>query len=585
MVITLIKSSNIRLKAVTPTRITAFLGLNKSEEGDTELKLGEASETQNFRVTSGYEIKKMEGWQPLFDSIGQEEVNEMWAGKLNGINMLVFKHGSKLYKRVDGVNTELGDIAEGGADVFYFNSKLYILDGEKYREFDGTTYKEVEGYRPIVSKNGTPYEQINMLTGAKAKQETGDGTTTKYTLPETDIKRIDYAKVNGENAEYTVNGNEVTFKTAPASGTTIEIGWTKDGENHIAKCTHAFIYGGSSDTRIFVYGNPDAPNREYFSGVAVTPRADYFPANNYKDIGSNQYPITDMARQYNTQLIYKKDETFYANIETSTDALGFLNTDFPALPLNSEKGNIAVGQTRVLLNNPVSICRDGIYMWTSSNVRDERNTSKISQRLGREFETLDLSKVITFDWEDKMEYWISVPEKKMCYIYNYGNDTWYTRTNVEAYSFVVIDRELYFGSKGTIKKFSEDYRYDGNFETIDAVYVTGFYGFGKEWLKKNIRKMWTSVKPETRVYVEYSYTTDNQDETVIGNITYNVIDFSRLDFAHFPFETSLTVKPFRFKLKAKKFAYFKLKIRSNKNVERATVINVELKETEGGEIK
>lgn len=585
MVITLIKSSNIRLKPVTPTRITAFLGLNKSEEGDTELKLGEASETQNFRVTSGYEIKKMEGWQPLFDSIGTENVNEMWAGKLNGINTVIFKHGSKLYKRVDGVNTELGDIAEGGAKIFYFNSKLYILDGEKYREFDGTTYKEVEGYRPIVSKNGTPYEQINMLTGAKAKQETGDGTTTKYILPETDIKSVDYAKVNGENVEYTVIGNEVTFKTAPATGAVIEIGWTKDGENYIAKCTNAFIYGGSSDTRIFVYGNPDTPNREYFSGVAVTPRADYFPANNYKDIGSNQYPITDMARQYNTQIIYKKDETYYANIETSTDALGFLNTDFPALPLNSEKGNIAVGQTRVLLNNPVSICRDGIYMWTSSNVRDERNTSKISQRLGREFEALDLSKVITFDWEDKMEYWISVPEKKMCYIYNYGNDTWYTRTNVEAYSFAVIDRELHFGSKGTIKKFSEDYRYDGNFETIDAVYVTGFYGFGKEWLKKNIRKMWSSVKPETRVYVEYSYTTDNQDETVIGNITYNVIDFSRLDFAHFPFETSLTVKPFRFKLKAKKFAYFKLKIRSNKNVERATVINVELKETEGGEIK
>jgi hypothetical protein len=584
-VITLIKSSNIRLKTVTPTRITAFLGLNKSEEGDTELKLGEASETQNFRVTSGYEIKKMEGWQPLFDSIGQEEVNEMWAGKLNGINTLVFKHGSKLYKRVDGVNTELGDIAKGGADIFYFNSKLYILDGEKYREFDGTTYKEVEGYRPIVSKNGTPYEQINILTGAKAIQETGDGTTTKYTLPETDIKNVDYVKVNGKNPEYTAIGNEVIFKTAPPSGATIEIGWTKDGENHIAKCTHAFIYGGSSDTRIFVYGNPDAPNREYFSGVAVTPRADYFPANNYKDIGNNQYPITDMARQYNTQIIYKKDETFYANIETSTDALGFLNTDFPALPLNSEKGNIAVGQARVLLNNPVSICRDGIYMWTSSNVRDERNTSKISQRLGREFEALDLSKVITFDWEDKMEYWISVPEKKMCYIYNYGNDTWYTRTNVEAYSFVVIDRELYFGSKGTIKKFSDDYRYDGNFGTIDAVYVTGFYGFGKEWLKKNIRKMWSSVKPETKVYVQYSYTTDNQDETIIGEIKYDVIDFSHIDFGKFTFNTSLTVKPFRFKMKAKKFAYFKLKIKSDKNVERATVLNVELKETEGGEIK
>lgn len=595
----MIKSSNIRLKTVTPTRITAFLGLNKSEEGDTELKLGEASETQNFRVTSGYEIKKMEGWQPLFDNLGEEKVTELWYGKLNGTYMTIFNHGDKLYKRVDGLNAEIGTISKNGVKILFFNSKLYLLDGEAYREFDGETLKVVEGYRPIVAKSGTPYEQINILTGAKAMQDSGDGSKTRFDLPETNIQSIDYVKINGnevDSGKYTINlggvvaGRQynayVTLKDAPEVGTNnVEVGWTKDSENYIAKCTNFFIYGGSSDTRIFVYGEPEHPNREYFSGVAVTPRADYFPANNYKDIGNNQYPITDMARQYNTQIIYKKDETFYANIETSTDALGFLNTDFPALPLNSEKGNIAVGQARVLLNNPVSICRDGIYMWTSSNVRDERNTSKISQRLGREFEALDLSKVITFDWEDKMEYWISVPEKKMCYIYNYGNDTWYTRTNVEAYSFVVIDRELYFGSKGTIKKFSNDYRYDGNFETIDAVYVTGFYGFGKEWLKKNIRKMWSSVKPESKVYVQYSYTTDNQDETIIGEIKYDVIDFAHLNFGKFTFNTSLTVKPFRFKMKAKKFAYFKLKIKSDRNVERATVLNVELKETEGGEIK
>ena len=593
MVITLIKQSNIKLKTVVPTRITAFLGLNKSEEGDTELKLGEASETQNFRVTQGYEIKKMEGWQPIFESLGEDNIDEIWVGKLKGINTVVFRHGSKLYKRVDEVETEIGDIAEGEIAIFYFDSRLYILDGDKYREYDGETYKEVEGYRPIVSKNGMVYEQVNVLTTKKAMIESGDGSKTKFPFPEDGVI-LEYVKLNGELIEdvYKVsveNGQTVLHFNAlvPEKGTdNIEVGWyTEGGDNYIRKCTHAFIYGGSSDTRIFVYGNPDAPNREYFSGVAVTPRADYFPANNYKDIGSNQYPITGMARQYNTQLIFKNNETFYANIETFTDALGFLNTDFPALPLNSEKGNIAVGQTRVLLNNPVSICKDGIYMWTSSNVRDERNTNKISQRLGREFETFDLSQAITFDWEDKTEYWISIPEKKMCYIYNYGNDTWYTRTNVEAYSFALIDRELHFGSKGTINKFSEEYRYDGNFETIDAVYVTGFYGFGREWLKKNIRKMWSSVKPESKVYVQYSYTTDNQDETIIGEIKYNVIDFAHLDFEHFTFNTSLTVKPFRFKMKAKKFAYFRLKIKSDKNVERATVLNVELKETEGGEIK
>lgn len=582
----MIKQSNIKLKTVIPTRITAFLGLNKSEEGDTELKLGEASETQNFRVTQGYEIKKMEGWQPIFESLGNEKINEIWHGKLKGIYMTIFNHDGKLYKRVDGVNEELGPIAKDKAKIFFFDSKLYILDGEAYREYDGETLKVVEGYRPIISKDGTPYEQINMITGAKALQKTGDGTVKEFYIPEANIN-IDYAKVNNEDINYTAAGSKVTFERAPHSGALVEIGWTKisDGTNDIAKCTDFFIYGGSSDTRVFVYGNPEHPNREYFSGVAVTPRADYFPANNYKDIGSNQYRITSMARQYNTQIIFKEKETYYANIETSTDALGFLNTDFPALPLNSEKGNIAQGQARILLNNPVTICKDGIYMWTSSNVRDERNANKISQRLGREFENLDLTQAITFDWEDKMEYWISIPEKKKCYIYNYGNDTWYIRTNVEAYSFAVIDRELHFGSKGTINKFNDDYRYDGNFETIEAVYVTGFYGFGKEWLKKNIRKMWSSVKPESKVYVKYSYTTDNQDETVIGEIKYNVMDFAHLDFSKFTFNTSLTVKPFRFKMKAKKFAYFKLKIKSDKNVERATVLNVELKETEGGEIK
>ena len=591
----MIKQSNIKLKTVVPTRITAFLGLNKSEEGDTELKLGEASETQNFRVTSGYEIKKMEGWKPLFDSLGLEKINGMWYGKLGDTNMLVFNYNGTLYKRVDGVNTKIGTMANTRTTFFYFNSKLYMLDGTAYREFDGELLKGVEGYRPMVSKDGAAYEQINALTGAKACQRSGDGTNKEFAVDETDIGSIDYIRVDGVNLDVedsnsvkkiNLGSGEVTLVVAPKAGTNnVEIGWTKGGDDCISKCTDAFIYGGSSDTRIFMYGNPEHKNREYFSGVAVTPRADYFPANNYKDIGSNQYPITGMARQYNTQLIFKNNETFYANIETFTDALGFLNTDFPALPLNSEKGNIAVGQTRVLLNNPVSICKDGIYMWTSSNVRDERNTNKISQRLGREFETFDLSQAITFDWEDKTEYWISIPEKKMCYIYNYGNDTWYTRTNVEAYSFALIDRELHFGSKGTINKFSEEYRYDGNFETIDAVYVTGFYGFGREWLKKNIRKMWSSVKPESKVYVQYSYTTDNQDETIIGEIKYNVIDFAHLDFEHFTFNTSLTVKPFRFKMKAKKFAYFRLKIKSDKNVERATVLNVELKETEGGEIK
>lgn len=595
----MIEPSNIQLKAITPIRITAFLGLNRVEDGDTELKLGEASDTQNFRITNGYEITKMEGWQDVFPSMGDKKIQGMWYGKLKGVYMLVFNYGGTLYKRVNGVNTSIGTVADARTTFFYFNSYLYILGGKNYKKYDGgTSILDVVGYIPKLAINappsggGTPYEQVNMLTGSKHMTFSPDGTSKVFKLAEANITEVQRAEVNGSStSNYTadlVNGT-VTFNTAPTQGVgTVDIYWTKPNEDNrdaILECTDAFIFGGSADTRVFLYGNPKHPNREYFSGITTKADPEYFPANNYKDIGTNQHSITGMSRQYNTQLIFKENETYYASIESTYDATGMILTDFPAFPLNSVKGNIAQGQTRVLQNNPVSINNDGIYRWVSSNIRDERNAQKISQRLGREFEALDLSECITYDWEEKMEYWVCIPSKALCYIYNYGNDTWYTRTNVKAYSFITIDGELYFATDGTIRKFDKNNRYDGNFETIDAIYVTGFYGFNKEWLKKNIRKMWSAVKPETKVYVQYLYTTDNQDETVIGEVEYDVIDFSHIDFSHFTFNTSLTVKPFRFKLKAKKFAYFKLKIRSNKNIARATVVNVDLKETEGGEIK
>ena len=593
----------INTPEITPVRIDNFLGINKSDDGTTELKLGEAIECINWRVTDKYNLHKMEGYKAIFESLGDSQIYSVSEEfKLNGIKMVLFNYGTTLYKRVSGVNTSIGTVAGNKLSFFYFADKVYILDGAKYRSYDGTTLAEVEGYIPKVAINappsggGTNYEQINLLTGKKHMTFSPDGTSRVFYLPEKNVDSIDSVLKNGTEVsanDYTKStaGGYINFDTdaIPAEGIgTIEIYWTKaDATNRgiIEKCTQAFLFGGASDTRVFLYGNPDTKNREYFSGVTTVPSAEYFPANNYKDIGTNQYAITGMEKQYSRQIIYTEKDTYYATIESSTDALGTLNTDFPAYPLNSEIGNIAVGQTTVLLNNPVSIFNDGIYELKSSAVRDERNMNRISERVEVDFEDVDLSTAVTIDWQEKQEYWLHIPSKKMCWIYNYGNNTWYKRSNVEANDFTVIDGELYFASKGTIYKFDKEERTDEGGKTINAFCQLGFQGFNAEWKKKKIKKVWAVLKPQSKAYVRLSYETDRTNKDLIGEIKYNTCDFWEVNFADFSFLTSLSVKPFRLKTRAKKFAYFSLILENDKDREQATVTCIDLKCTAGGEIK
>ena len=65
-----IPQKNIVQPEITPVRVDKFLGINKAFDGTTELALGEARECINFRVTEGYNLKKMEGYKAVFDSLG-----------------------------------------------------------------------------------------------------------------------------------------------------------------------------------------------------------------------------------------------------------------------------------------------------------------------------------------------------------------------------------------------------------------------------------------------------------------------------------------------------------------------------------
>ncbi|QGZ99436.1 hypothetical protein [Dehalobacter restrictus] len=586
-------------KKTTPTTINVFYGLNESTDGDTELKLGEASVMKNWRVTDGGKLKKMEGYAPLFTSLGTGKIQGQWYGKVTGTFYHLFAYGGSIYKRTSGTNTIIGTMTDAPTSFFFFNEKVYMKNGHEYKSWDGTTFADVAGYRPKIAIStppgggGTLYEETNRLTGAKHQTFSPSGTLTAYQLAETAITSVDFVydgtTLKTAGTDYTVNLTTgiVTFTTAPTAGTpnSIDIGWTKGTGDRasILGCLFARVYGGANDSRVFIFGNDTTRNRLYYTGLADTvPSAEYFPANGYIEVGSDEFSVTDAQKHQSSLLIFTEKGSYYASYESVTLSSGLVAASFPAYSINDIKGNVALGQVKIINNNPLSIY-EGIYEWTLITVgSDARNANYISRRVQPSLDLVDLTKAVTFDWEEKGEYWLCVGS--LCWIYNYRIGVWYQRENVKAYNFLEIDGELYFGTDGTIMKFDPDLRTDNGI-AIKAVWEMNFYDFGFEYLNKYMNNVWASIKPDPKVRLDIATVTNNDGTGETQTIYYSLATFEHADFNKWSFLTSYNPQPFYIEIQAMGFTYFKLILTNESLNEDCTVLSINMPARMGGKVR
>ena len=584
-------------KKATPTKITKFLGLREDSAGNTSLKLGESPYMRNYKITENYKLMKREGYTKLFDSLGSENIHGIWYGKLSSTYYFLFIYNTTLYKHnlSTGINTSIGTVTASPTTFFAYNDKVYMLNGTNYKSYDGSTLSVVGGYRPKIyigclpSGGGTPYEEINLLTGAKEQTFDGDGTSTVYQLAETNIDSIDNVYVDGVlktvTVDYTVNltNGTVTFGVAPTNfEDNVEIEWTKASASNralINNMKYAMIYGGSNDTRIHLWGDSNNKNIIRNTGLANgVPSAEYFPALGYRLIGSDEFAVTDVVKQYDRQIIFTEKEIYWSYYEL-IDSIA----SFPLYHLNDSKGNIAPNQTRIINNSPVFVF-DGVYELTQSNVRDERNVSDLSDRVQYTLDQVDLSTAITYDFEKNKEYWLNVGS--IVWIYNYGNNTWYKYDNISATCFLEIDGELYFGdSDGTIHKFDVIARTD-NGTLITDEWRSHFYDFKEDWLRKYLDRIWIGINPQDKSLVNIELRTDNKGVILVSeSAKYNLATFDSMDFEDFSFLVSYNPQPFRFKVKAKKFTWLQVILKSQSTTYTATINNLDLKARYGGESK
>lgn len=583
--------------------LSKWLGVNEKPGGDTKLKLGEAAVMENWRVTRDGNLRRRPGTELLFE-LGELPIRLLWSGYVAGEECVLAACDGKLYRIFDGTVwdvEELGAVNTAG-DVFAFgfSDNAYILDGAKYRVYDGNTLSEVAGYRPLVSTatvptgGGVTLEQANKINGLRRAKFSPDGTAVTFVLPEKNLASVDYVTdlVTGDAvAGFTAdtNAGTVTFTNAPDAGTnTIEIGWSvaENFRASVEAMRYAELYNGAQDSRVFLYG--DGGNKVFYSGLDENgvPRADYFPDMNEARIGESNTPVTALIRHGTRLIAYKTNSTYsivYGNI-TLED--GSTIADFTITPVNRDIGNAAMGQARLVSNYPRTLFGNDVYEWKNSSsyssiiTADERQARRISDRVCSSLSVFSLADCKCWDDNDAQEYYICSGTTAV--VHNYAVDAWYVYTNFDAKVMCNFRGMLYMGtSDGRILRVSDVVRTDCG-EAIPAYWESGAIDFGADYMRKYSSMLWVSVKPESNSYVEVTVKTDRKSEFPDKVIAKSLNAFGNLDFSAFSFQTSSRPQIKRLRIKAKKFTYYKLVFQTSEPDTTATVLAADIRVRQTG---
>lgn len=565
---------------------------------------------------------------------GEAEANvtNLWSGNVRGEPVLVGTVGNqfvKLWDKRNGfVREPIGEIRtdtmrDSSVVLFGFSGNLYIMTGVSQYEWDGgEELKSIEynsAYEPLVvvsippgqnSGGGTTLQQVNILSAYFRVRLSPDGEGTEFVLPgrlpsipaQMDVVDLTTGEEISSSAFSflrDINTNErigIKFNDPPAAGeNSIEIRYTGTGKSTTGNAfsgitedlspfsgmRYVELYNGVTDTRVFLYG--DKTNKVYYSDFDENgiPRADYFPELNTISIGSENSSVTGLVRHYSRLIAFKEDEAYSIQYGTITLPDDTSTAAFYCTPINRNLGNEAMGQARLVLNSPYTLCGKDVYEWRnnasySSNLSiDERQAKRISDRVYATLENFDFSRCYCYDDKDHQEYYICYDKKAL--VYNYAADAWYYYTDFDVTCMVNLNGDLYAGdSLGRLNLVSRNNRTDNGTE-ITGYWESGAEPFDREFMRKYSAIQWIVLKPELRSRVEVTVQTDRKSDHAKKVAAASVFSFSEADFRRWSFNTNRKPHAERLKIKAKKFVYYKLIFRFDGTNTTATVVAADMR--------
>lgn len=570
-------------------KIEKFLGLNECKTGDSLLKMGEAAKLENFKISKEYCLQIRPGTKTVV-TLGDTPVRGLWTGRVSGTEYTLAACGGHIWNLTGMTGgIDLGTLTDDTTQFFGMNGNVYILNGHEYLYWTGAgQIQPVVGYVPCVvtaakpAGGGTTLENYNLLSPYRRQRFSADGESKDYHLAESPIAGVSRVTINGQaTTDYTVNTTTgvLTFTTAPTEGlSNVEVTYRVDSDKSqlvFSKRYHEF-YNGTTDTRVFLYG--DGSNIALYNGLDENgvSRADYFPALNELQVGAANTPITGLIRHYSRMLAFKPEETYKVEYSTQTLADNTVIAGFLVKPINRELGHEALGQVYLCDNNPLSLCSGAVYEWKiyySSAVVDERSAKRISQRVETSLQNMDLKRCVTYDDRWNYEYWIACDGTAL--IYNYAVDVWYKYTGLPPITcFTMVNNLLYFGTEtGAIVAQSSAWRGDDG-RNISAYWESGSMDFDASWKKKWSSEIFVGLRATGDSALTVTAMSDVKGTYYAKRLSLMVSGFDHLNFAHFSFDFRTTQKSIRARIRVPRFRVYKLVFFSDSNQHTATVTDV-----------
>lgn len=596
-------SYNIPETGTIPLVIDRFAGLN-TQTTASQIADNESPDLLNITFDAEGRPDKRFGYQRVY-------ATSLGAGKINGMFNFVKKDGTTRFLIHWGTNlyTQTGSaqpvqiytgLANNRSVFFAFNDYVWILDGTNYVRYDGTTVATVQSiaYIPTVlvstppAGGGTALEDFNLIGNGFKQMFSGNGTATVYQLGLTNLSAappLITAIVNGttitEGSGLTVDrvAGTVTFTTAPANGTNnVIITAYKSvpaNESKILNCTDYVIFGGTQDTRVFIYGNQNFPNFAYRSGLYDP---SYFPENGFIKIGSDAAAIKKMVIQYDTCIILKGPlRNSISSAQNVNDNLIWAMTfelndgvpSFPVIPVNNQIGCIGIDSVQLINNAPTWLSDVGVHQLQGTNVRDERNTAHISGKVDRAsdfnltglMQNTTLASSVSADFDQK--YILALNDaKNTAFIFDYLLNIWYKWDNIPASCFVIIGNYLYFGSNttGLVYKFmqaDDTNNYRDDTAAINCYWKSKPLNFGSNSMLKTAPRLWYHLRPSPgNSSADLSYVTDyiTSPPLVFPTEYVSMFAYSTWDYSAFTYLLTVFPVTIQAKIKAKKFMYLQI---------------------------
>ena len=442
-------------------QITVFGGIDaRSPNGGGSA----AYDIKNFRIAADGSLVRRDGFShlaSLYEDVRCVHVYQDAEGEY-----LLAVAGARLYRvsLSDGALESASALftSEGAASFFTHGGELYLCDGaEVYHYRGGLTLVPCMGYVPLYGKDwsfiyntNSVHEPINLLCPkirVHYLREYADEELTSFVVNVgMEVVSVDRVLIDGEEVAFTCGSSDrrLVHLSSVHYGSEVEVCLTvgdlyfRDAD--LRSSTHALLFDGFSDERLFLYGGNRADTL-YVSypvadgALAASRRMEptstglYIPKGTESRVG-NGAAITAAVKAEDRVMLCTADGAWIT--ERLTEAELPLGARPRMRTLSQTLGSLAVGGGTALQGRmPVTLSRGGLYRWN------------IDQDLDRECETVCLSREIEplvgwdFFGEASLlrvkrsdELWLFRPSDPEGRIWIYGCDggAWYSFAGVRA---------------------------------------------------------------------------------------------------------------------------------------------------------